>query len=217
MTKKKRSTTTIVNFILDESGSMDMVRSGTISGFNEYIKSLKKKAEGKILFNLVTFDTSMKQVYENEPIKSVKLTKENYSPDGMTALYDAVVETVEKVAKNDDEKTANLVVIMTDGEENSSHMHDRDCLKEIIEKLEGRGNWTFTFLGSNQDSWDEAGKVGVSFGNTINFDSGTDMSVKNAFRGLAGSTMNFCAMASSGKDLQTDNFYQGKKDLSKGK
>lgn len=32
---------TIVNFILDKSGSMDSVRESTISGYNEYIQTLK--------------------------------------------------------------------------------------------------------------------------------------------------------------------------------
>ncbi len=216
----KKQATTIVNFILDESSSMSAVRDATISGFNEYVDTLKKKAEGKVLFNLVTFDTEMSQIYEHEPIKNVKLSKRTYDPNGCTALYDAVVETVEKAAKKDDKEHSNLVVIMTDGEENSSRLHNMDCLNDVIKKLEKKGNWTFTFLGANQDSWDTAGQFGVAMGNTVNYDSSTKEGMENAFRGLSGSTVNFCSAmqlnaAGGGGGGSTKDFYQGKKDLSK--
>ena len=208
--KKQQSTTTKVNFILDESGSMEMVRDATISGFNEYINSLKKKTKGEILFNLVTFNTESTQVYENEPLKKVKLTKENYQPDGMTALYDAVVNTIEKVAKHDDEKTANLVVIMTDGEENSSREHNQACVRDLVSKLEKRGNWTFVFLGANQDSWATTASLGLAAGNTINWDNSNVKGVMVSFRGLAGSTVAYCASAGTG-NLSTSNFFKAER------
>ena len=33
---------TVVGFVLDESGSMEGVRESTVTGFNEYLGSLKK-------------------------------------------------------------------------------------------------------------------------------------------------------------------------------
>jgi len=46
---------TIVSFLLDETGSMNPVRDKTISGFNEYITTLK--AENLVRLRLMTFNT----------------------------------------------------------------------------------------------------------------------------------------------------------------
>jgi len=83
---------TIVNFILDKSGSMEDQRDATISGFNEYITTLKKKTKGKVLFSLTLFHTNFIRKYVATPLNKIKkLTRRSYNPDGMTALYDDVV------------------------------------------------------------------------------------------------------------------------------
>ena len=59
----------LINFVLDESGSMETCRDATISGFNEYIESLKKIKE-KVLFSLVKFDsTKIESVHILEDIR----------------------------------------------------------------------------------------------------------------------------------------------------
>jgi hypothetical protein len=40
---KTKKLETLVNFILDKSGSMGAVKTATISGFNEYLKTLKNQ------------------------------------------------------------------------------------------------------------------------------------------------------------------------------
>lgn len=205
---------TIVNFILDKSGSMYETKEATISGFNEYIQTLKSKnkEKDKILFSLTLFNTSILQKYVAIPLKEVeKLTKESYSPDGFTALYDAVVETVEKVNEKAEEikgEVKHLVVIMTDGQENSSVRHNEKCLKDLIEKLKEK-NWTFVFLGANQDSWATTCDWGLAIANTANWDNSTVRGVSTCFASLANSTMNF-ACSNTGS---TSNFFT-KKDLS---
>ena len=47
---------TIVSFLLDETGSMDSVRDKTVSGFNEYVATLKD-TEPPTLLRLMTFNT----------------------------------------------------------------------------------------------------------------------------------------------------------------
>jgi len=205
---------TVVNFILDKSGSMFANQEATISGFNEYIATLKskKKKTDDILFSLTLFDTNVLQKYVAIPIKEVKkLTKESYVPDGFTALYDAVVETVEKVNEKVDEikgETKHLVVIMTDGQENSSTLHNENCLKDLIKKL-GEKNWTFVFLGANQDSWATTLNWGLATSNVANWTNSTPAQVNTCFASLANSTMDF-ACSNTGS---TNNFFT-KKDLS---
>jgi Mg-chelatase subunit ChlD len=44
-----------------------------------------------------------------------------------------------------------LCLIVTDGEENSSRETTRQQVTEIIRALEGRGDWTFVYLGVRPD------------------------------------------------------------------
>lgn len=218
--------TTIINFILDKSGSMAYCQEATISGFNEYLQSLKKKAKGsKMLFTLTLFDTLLQKRYLMTPIKEVKpLNVETYIPDGLTALYDATVETIENAASKMDEmrelgnRVNSLVIVMTDGEENSSTEHNQNCLKELIDKLKQDKRWTFVFLGANQDAWANANQMGFNEGNVVNWHN-TSMGSSLAFNLLANQTMAFCSSSATGniKSLKSlkSNFFAGTKDAGK--
>jgi len=199
-------TKTVVNFILDRSGSMDMVRDATISGFNEYLGELQKK--GGMLFSLTTFDSEgIDLVTDQEDVKKVKkLNKDTFVPRGMTPLYDAVCRTL-SIAENDSRKIKQLVVIMTDGEENSSQEYTEKHLNDMITRLKKDGNWTFVFLGANQDAYANAQKYGISMGNTMSFQS-TAKSVGKTFRAVA--TANVAYMNSH--DVSTTRFFNNDED-----
>jgi len=101
--------------------------------------------------------------------------------------------------------------------ENSSTKHNQDCLKDLVSKLKKEGNWTFVFLGANQDSWATGNLIGVDAGNVANFDT---VNIKRAFVNLAGNTANYAAsmmsVANTGSTmLNTKDFFEGKKDVSK--
>ena len=103
-----------VHFILDKSGSMELVRNATISGFNEYISTLNND-DAKYEITLTVFDTEVTKLYEKAKPKDILLSKEEYVPSGMTALYDAACSALKKIKGG---RVKNVVVIMTDGEEN---------------------------------------------------------------------------------------------------
>jgi len=210
--KKNKKIETLVQVILDKSGSMESVLDSTISGFNEYLTTLKK-TQGNMRFSLTLFDTdSIDTPYVNVPVKNVKpLNKDTYIPKAMTPLYDAVVNSVEELYKSvQDKKMAVVVVIMTDGEENSSKQHDEKCVRELVEKLQKKGNWTFTYMGANQDAWANAAKYGIAAGNTMSWAS-NNVGTMNAFRSLGGSSVAYAASmqlnADAGKSLKTDKFF----------
>lgn len=83
---------TLINFILDESGSMQDIKESTISGFNEYVGSLKRQKKQKYLFTLTKFDsTGIRIPYIARDIKKVpKLNSDTYQPGQNTPLYDIV-------------------------------------------------------------------------------------------------------------------------------
>lgn len=158
----------LVNFILDKSGSMQGIKDATISGVNEYINNLKRDETINYSFSLTLFDENVIKVHINAPLSSVTdLTADEYKPDGMTALYDAVCQTINNVRDVNYDKI--LTVIMTDGQENSSHEYTQANLKEKIDKLNKTEKWTFVFLGANQDAWLTAKAFGIGQMNTANF------------------------------------------------
>lgn len=160
---------TLVNFILDKSGSMESVRRATISGFNEYLQTLKRDGN-KYSFTLTLFDTAITRPFVNSTINNVdNLNEETYQPNGGTALYDAVCGTIRNVSEKKGQKVINI--IMTDGEENSSKEYTQDDMKSLIKERENKGNWTFVYLGANQDSYANAQKFGFSKMNTSNFNA----------------------------------------------
>ncbi len=199
-TTRKWGKSVSVSFILDKSGSMDSVKSATISGFNEYIGTLKKDREVEYDLLLTLFDTDIIE-FERSPISNiVDLTDKTYQPNGGTALYDAAVSTIKDAEKVNSGK--NLVVIMTDGGENASKEYNEKDLKSLIERLEKTGKWTFVFLGANQDSYATAARFGVSAMNITNFNA-TTAGVGATMRAVAHNTV---AYASSG-NTTTDSFF----------
>lgn len=198
-TKTSKSLETIVNFILDKSGSMENVRKETIQGFNKYLKELKS-LKGKVSFSFTLFNTSFTKRYIMTPVKEIPLLNaETYVPNGMTALYDAAVETIEEVSDQVDKmeiKPAVLTVIMTDGEENSSCKHDQSCLTDLIKKLKDQGNYTFIFMGSNQDAWATAKVWGLDQGNVLSYNA-NGMGSTNAFRNLSRGTQVYMSAMSA--------------------
>jgi hypothetical protein len=110
-------------FLLDSSGSMDTVLEDTIGGFNSFVRS--QIPLGGTL-SLYTFSNTCTCVYKDVPINDVKpLTRETYVPGGTTSLYDAMG----KVLKEHDSGT---IVILTDGQENTSKEYTKSHIKDLI-------------------------------------------------------------------------------------
>lgn len=192
---------TIVSFILDKSGSMGSVREATISGFNEYVGTLKRDGKSHYEFTLTLFDTEVTMPVKGASIKKVPdLVASEYVPDGMTALYDAVCRTIKKVKAYKGDKV--LCVIMTDGQENSSKEYTQDTMKALIKEKEKEGNWTFVFLGANQDSYANAQQFGMKTMNVSNYNATPD-GIKKAMRSVASNTVAYAASAG----LSTQEFF----------
>lgn len=211
MSKKKKGKETLIHFILDKSGSMTSVWDATISGFNEYLQGLKNQ-KGSIRFSLTLFDTvSIEKRYNNVSLEEVKpLNRDSYIPNGGTPLYDAVISSVEDLCsqlKDSHKNPAVAVVIMTDGQENASKEHTEKCLKEIVELLEKTGEYTFAYMGANQDAWANAAKIGISSGNTMSWNS-TMEGTGTAFRSLAMASADYAANINAGAKGMTTAFFK---------
>ena len=150
-------------FIMDRSGSMSGSEADTIGGFNSFIQQeIKKELNTRV--TTILFDHDYEVLYERKPIHEVpKLTDREYWVRGSTALLDAIGRTINTLDKKIDNKT--LVVIMTDGYENSS----REYTKEQIKNLISNHNWEFIYIGADIDSYAEARKFGFHESRIANY------------------------------------------------
>jgi hypothetical protein len=198
--------TLVVNFVLDETGSMQLCADATISGFNEYIGDLAKRTE-PVRFTLTKFNsTKIDVVHVGVPVAQVaRLSRANYHPSDLTPLYDAIARTIKEtdqaiVGIGDH---AVLCVIMTDGQENASHEYDRNAIFALIKEKEAAG-WTFAFLGADQDAWETGQQMGIPGGNTMSY-AGTPAGTTGAMKGVATASATY--LASGG--VPTADFFGG--------
>ena len=200
----------LVSFILDETGSMGTVLDKTISGFNEYIDSLKKQEN--VLFTLTQFNSDkVEVVYDSVEVANVAhRNKENYIPRELTPLYDAIGQTISSLEKKAIGKTQPvLVVIQTDGQENFSKEYNSKSIFKKIDEKKKKG-WTFVFLGADQDAWLTSQELGISRGNTMSY---LGAETQTAFARVAKGTS--CYVNTSG--MQTTTFVSDTEDTGIGK
>ena len=154
-------------FILDRSGSMTGLESDTIGGFNSMLKKQKEEEE-ECIITTVLFDHEVELLHDRIDIRAVRpLTKQDYTVRGSTALLDAIGKTIHKIG-NAEKNTAEeyraekvMVVIITDGEENSSRFYSLREVKHMIERQKERYGWEFIFLGANIDAVETATRFGI--------------------------------------------------------
>jgi len=71
---------THITFVLDSSGSMDVIADDTRGGFNTFLKD-QRDQEGTATVTLYDFNTTVDQIYETYPVADApELTDENYKP-----------------------------------------------------------------------------------------------------------------------------------------
>lgn len=154
---------TDIVLVLDRSGSMVSIRKDTEGGLKTYIES-QAKEKGDRRISLYQFDTLYETVFEDLAAKDVPAIE--IVPRGGTALYDAVGRTIAAVgsrlaATPEAQRPANvIVVVITDGEENSSKEFTQNQIKTMVEHQSGVYNWRFVYLGANQDAVLNGTKMG---------------------------------------------------------
>ena len=140
--------------VVDESGSMSIIRHNALVGINETLTTIQKmqkthkNLEQRV--TLITFDSNHKSLlYDNVSAYRAKpLTAKDYNPCGATPLYDAIGMGIAKINAQAGEDDSVLVTIITDGEENCSEEYSLKMIKNLIEKLK-KQDWTFTFIGTD--------------------------------------------------------------------
>lgn len=176
--------------ILDRSGSMASIASDMEGGLNKFIEEQKNLDEEGAKFTLARFDNMYELVHDGIPLADAPNI--SLEPRGMTALLDAVGKTVSTVNSREHAEKV-IVLIITDGFENSSREWKREAVKQLVEKCTADG-WDFVYLGANVEAFDEAGGIGVSMRSTLNY-TPDSASVRSAFDSTS---MNIASTRSGG-------------------
>lgn len=195
---KNKNLTELV-FILDRSGSMQGLEEDTIGGFNGLIEK-QMKEKGDAVVTTVLFDNKYDMIYDNADIKKIpKMTRKEYYARGSTALMDAVGRTINhvkhrhKMALKSETPEHTMVVIITDGYENSSKEFDRQTIREMIERQREKHGWEFLFLGANIDAEKEAESYGISKKRAVTYLADSE-----------GTEMNFNAVCRAASQIRND-------------
>lgn len=184
-------------FILDKSGSMAGLETDTIGGFNSMIKQ-QKQLDKPALVTTVLFNHQLEVLYEDLTLNEISImTSKDYYVSGMTALLDAIGITIAKIKNKHrylseeqlPEKT--LIVITTDGMENSSQEFDYQKVRQLVSEQKQKG-WEFLFLGANIDAESVAERYGIGKENAVRYHSDKK-----------GTELNFMAMSNAVHDLRT--------------
>jgi len=196
--------------VLDRSGSMQSIKNDTIGAFNEYVSTVGKDSP-KSTLTLIIFDSrSIDTIYNNVPILDVKpLDGETFVPRASTPLFDSIGTGVQMLDELDGKN--KVLVVITDGEENSSKEFRRETIKSMLDDRQEKAKWLVMYLGANQDAFAAGGAVGMKVANTMNF-AATGRGMRNAVGAAAAATTRY----SSSGNLADASYTSAERDAAMG-
>ena len=150
--------------IIDRSGSMIDIKDDAQGGVNQFLAE-QKDVPSEANLTLVEFDHEHNKVHDQVNLKSVG--KYTLNPRGSTALLDTIGYTL-----NDQPEfpkgTKVIVVIVTDGQENSSQEYTHSQIQDLIKERREQG-WEFLFLAADQDAIQVGTSFGIASNKSVNF------------------------------------------------
>jgi hypothetical protein len=113
-----------VSVLVDASGSMSTKQSTVEKGMKEVDETIGSNA-----------DISYYQFSDkNSALKKVT-SDSKFKPDGMTALYDAILQIIQILEKEIKDGASTTLVVITDGEDNDSRSSPRDVEIKLLGKI----------------------------------------------------------------------------------
>lgn len=198
--------------LVDRSGSMTSIKDAMEEAFSGFLKEHRKVPSTRL--TLIQFDDQNDQdlVYVDQPIRSAE--KLYLNPRGSTPLLDAMCKTIdmtgERLSRLNERFRPDqvLMVIITDGAENSSTTYKRKDVFDRITRQRNQYKWQFVYLGANQDAIAEATSFGISRGQTMTY-LPTAGSVGTMSNSLIGTTT--CYVNSTTRSSNLANFTEAER------
>lgn len=195
--KKKNLPKTHIVIVLDKSWSMGggdseaakAKRQATLNDYNEKVSMYQaeaEKGEQEILVSLVTFNQEVEEhLWEQAATEIQTAEEEHYVPDGGTAWRDAIGHCIlkanETIVPHLGEKDAVLLIVISDGEENSSQHVSEERLANLCDEFQKTGKCTITYMGANQDVKKIAKKLHIPVANCAVWSNKNSRSYDHAY------------------------------------
>lgn len=140
-TEKKVAGVNIV-VVLDRSSSMRSIREEAINSLNTQLRKYKEESDRtgiKTLISIITFsdtidynDAILSTILSMDIKDTTDIDADSYVPNGSTGLYDAIAYSTGRLRKD----FSNLLIVITDGQENCSITHNLSSTKRLISELD---------------------------------------------------------------------------------
>lgn len=208
-------------FILDRSGSMAGLEADTIGGFNSMIEK-QKKQDGDCYVSTILFDDESEVLHDRVKLGNIhKMTDNDYTVRGCTALIDAIggaihhIGNIHKYARPEDVPEHTMFVITTDGQENASHKYTSEQVKKMIEHRREKYGWEFLFIGANIDAVETAARYGIDKDRAVNYNAdgrGTQILYETVAKAVYNVRASAPLSADWSEDINADYQSRGKKN-----
>ena len=152
---------TLVSIALDRSGSVDNFRHELVRAYQEIIGACRKNPRAEnILVRASAFNGSLAEHHGFINLDAINEAKFDLNPQGGTALYDAALEAIESVQAYGEQLSSldflvnSLIVIVTDGAENSSRTANPVKIKATLDNIrkgEGMESIKVILIGLGED------------------------------------------------------------------
>lgn len=192
--------------ILDRSGSMSGKEKDVIGTFNSFVKEQQKNKDLDInntTFTLILFDNTVEVIHNQIPLRRVEsISSKTYYTRGSTSLLDALGYAMRLFKKKD----KVLVLVETDGEENSSREFSSETIQKMVgERKERKWDFIFTSAGLNEFATRQMSNLlNVDMGKVFVHDnSHLGMTDRNAYYSTSVSSF---ASSNDGKSHVAGNF-----------
>jgi len=141
-----------VHILLDETGSMASLGNEPEQAVASFIQ-VQRDGGIPVNISLTKFHLHIMPVFTDLPMTHEDCKMPSYTPESMTAAYDALRYIILSSTK------PLAIVYITDGEDNSSRTTARE-IKALIQRAKDCG-WTFDFIGCNIESMVESERMGM--------------------------------------------------------
>ena len=201
-----------IALVVDNSGSMSVLRTDVVRVFDNEIEHLKKRSielHQETRISAYLFGSKVKCLVFDMDVMRMTSLKEYYKTEGSTALIDGTLKAVADMKKLPElyGDHAFLVYVMTDGQENASILSVGDMVNQLKSLPD---NWTMVCLVPDSRGQFEAKKFGFPIDN-IQVWSTTSSGVEEVGKGLRSSLDSYMIGRSQGQ-RSTKSFF--KTDLS---
>lgn len=190
---------------IDASSSMGGHEGNVEKTVQQQLDLIALNKVGNVFVSIYTFDSHVERLYYKSD--ATKVSFRGYRTGGMTALYDSIGQAINDHTgfEGRGAKDAAILLVITDGEENSSRTYRTpESISELIKKVQGTDRWTIAAFVPPGDTGSMT-RLGIPAGNVKEWERNAkgfqDVQVTNA-----ASTDAYTTMRSSGITKSTSYF-----------